>query len=122
MGICLKKGQRKLPFFLFPILDSEAEKRDICPTKLRADKYKFDDNGEIRLTEWMLHNLKLGYWATDNPFIIEELRAVEKNVILSLNPTLDLDKRSKIFNPFACELDKIRELCRMEVKKIIFQF
>jgi hypothetical protein len=108
--------RRSLGAILKNKLDLEAENRDICPKKLRADKYKFASNGEIRLTEWMLQNLKLGFWATDEPFTKRELRTLEKNVILSLKPTLDLDKRTKMFNPFSFELDKLREICRMEVK------
>jgi hypothetical protein len=93
-----------------------AIKRDKNPSKLRADKYKFDEQGEIKLTDWMIKNLKIGYWTADTPLSLDKLRDEEEKVILHLKPTLDLDKRTKRFNPLAGELDSLREICRNEVK------
>jgi len=93
-----------------------AQKRDINPKKLRADKYKFDENGEIKLTAWMMNNLKMGYWSTSKPLTKDKLRNEEEKAIIMLKPTLDLDRRTKKFNPLAIELDDLREICRQEVK------
>lgn len=98
-------------------LNLTAQKRDKNSTKLRADKYKFSEEGESLLTEWMSKNLKMGYWATDNPVTLVKLRKEEENVILKLKPTLDLDKRTRQFNPLWRELDHLRKICREEVKQ-----
>ena len=90
--------------------------RDKNSIKLRADKYKFNESGEHRLTEWMLKNLMLGYWTPDISISSEKLRSLEEKTIIRLKPTLDLDKRTKRFNPLAEQLDKLRGICRNEVK------
>jgi|SRR5690606_10792695 len=108
--------RRSLGAILKTKLNLIAQKRDINPKKLRADKYKFDEDGESRLTEWMLQNLKMGFWSTSNPLTKAILREEEKKVIIKLKPTLDLDIRTKHLNPLATELDKLRAICRQEVK------
>jgi GIY-YIG catalytic domain-containing protein len=119
----LKTGQtgwstlrRSLGAILKLKLNLTAQKRDENPKKLRADKYKFDEPGEKKLTEWMKNNLRLGYWSTTNPMDKDNLRDQEEKVILNLKPTLDLDRRTKKFNPLAKELDSLRKICRDEVK------
>jgi hypothetical protein len=97
-------------------LNLTAQKRDKNSIKLRPDKYKFDEDGEKRLTQWMIKNLKMGFWTTDKPLSINRLRKEEENVILMLKPTLDLDKRTKKFNYLADNLDSLRKVCREEVK------
>ncbi len=96
-----------------------AIKRDKKSKKLRADKYKFSDEGEKKLTKWMLSNLEMGFWYSTSNLSIEELRSEEEKLTIRLKPTLDLDKRTKKYNPFADQLDNLRELCRNEVKKLI---
>jgi len=108
--------RRSLGAILKTKLNLIAQKRDINPKKLRADKYKFDEVGELRLTKWMRQNLKIGYWSTSNPLSKERLREEEEKVIIKLKPTLDLDKRTKHLNPLATELDNLRAICRQEVK------
>ncbi len=119
----LKSGQtgwstlrRSIGAILKTKLKLTAQKRDINPKKLRADKYKFDEKGEIKLTEWMMSNLKMGYWSTSKPLTKDKLRNEEEKAIIMLKPTLDLDRRTKKFNPLAIELDDLREICRQEVK------
>ena len=119
----LKSGQtgwstlrRSIGAILKTKLKLTAQKRDINPKKLRADKYKFDEKGEIKLTEWMIKNLKMGYWSTSKPLSKDKLWDEEERVIIMLKPTLDLDRRTKKFNPLAIELDELREICRQEVK------
>lgn len=108
--------RRSLGAILKAKLNLMAQERDINPKKLRADKYKFDEEGELRLTEWMFKNLKLGYWSTSTSLTKSQLRKEEENVIIKLKPTLDLDKRTKHLNPLAIELDNLRAICRQEVK------
>jgi hypothetical protein len=119
----LKSGQtgwstlrRSIGAILKKKLKLIAQKRDINPKKLRADKYKFDEKGEIKLTEWMMNNLKMGYWSTSKPLTKDKLRNEEEKAIIMLKPTFDLDRRTKKFNPLAIELDDLREICRQEVK------
>lgn len=119
----LKSGQtgwsslrRSLGAILKSKLNLTAQKRDNNPKKLRADKYRFDELGEERLTKWMTENLILGYWSTNNPLTKSKLRDLEEQVILELKPTLDLDKRTKNYNPLSDKLDAFRIICREEVK------
>ncbi|MVZ62798.1 GIY-YIG nuclease family protein [Sphingobacterium humi] len=109
--------RRSLGAILKTKLKLSAQKRDISPKRLRADKYKFDEQGEAELTIWMFENLKIGYWSSPNPLTSTQLKEEEEKVIIKLKPTLDLDKRTKHLNPLAIELDSLREICRHEVKK-----
>jgi hypothetical protein len=109
--------RRSLGAILIVQLNLSPQKRDKNSFKLRADKYKFDEEGEERLTEWMRENLTMGYWTSEYPLTKEHLRKQEEKVIIQLKPTLDLDKRTKKFNPFAEKLDRLREECRNEVKR-----
>ena len=111
--------RRSLGAILKLQLNLTAQKRDKNPNKLRADKYKFDEAGEKRLTQWMIKNLKMGYWPTDKPLTLENLKKKEENVNIKLKPSLDLDKRTKKFNPLAAELDSLRKICRVEVKNSV---
>ena len=97
-------------------LQLRAVKRDINPKKLRADKYKFDGDGEQKLTDWMSLNLDLGYWISEQQLDRERLRKLEEQILIQLHPTLDLDARTKKYNPLAKEIDELRGICRNEVK------
>src|SRR5690606_38136879 len=66
--------RRSLGAILKTELKLSAQKRDLYPKKLRADKYKFDEQGEAKLTTWMFENLKMGYWSSPNPLTITRLR------------------------------------------------
>jgi hypothetical protein len=65
----------------------------------------------------MKANLQIGYWVSDNPISYEQLRATEKQITIELKPTLDLDIRTRRFNPLADKLDKLRNICRTEAGK-----
>jgi hypothetical protein len=78
------------------------------------DNYKFDTDGDQRLSDWMLDNLKIGYWEDQNKIPYGELRQLEKDLIKELKPTLDLDNRTRKFNPLASELDALRRICKKE--------
>lgn len=108
--------RRSLGAILKTQLNLTAIKRDKNPTKIRPDKYKFDEEGEQRLTQWMAENLKLGYWTIETPLALKVLRKEEELVILKTKPTLDLDSRTKKFNVLSVKLDNLRKICREEVK------
>lgn len=76
--------------------------------------YVFNIEGEISLTEWMNSSLVIGYWEDKNKIPYTQLRELEKEVTRVLKPTLDLDNRTKKYNPLAIRLDKLREICRNE--------
>ena len=109
--------RRSLGAILKEELVLTAVRRDLSGSKLRADKYKFTEEGEAKLTEWMMDNLKMGYWVSEIPLPTTELRILEERVILQLKPKLDLDRRTRMNNPLASHLDVLRGVCREEVKR-----
>jgi hypothetical protein len=82
---------------------------------LRYENYKFD-NEEI-LTEWMITNLNIGYWAPIEFFTYKQIRDLEMNLTIEYKPTLDLDNRTRKYNPKATELQRLREICKIEAGK-----
>jgi hypothetical protein len=81
----------------------------------RFENYKFKDDQP--LTVWMIANLQIGYWVSTNILTYSELREIKKKVTLDLKPTLDLDIRTKRFNPFGDKLVSLRNVCRIEAGK-----
>ena len=108
--------RRSLGAVLKDKLGLKAIKRDKNGSKLRPDKYKFTEEGELKLTEWMEANLKFGYWKNESQLEKEKLRELEEKVILKLLPKLDLDRRTRHMNPLANVLNNYRAVCREEVK------
>lgn len=78
------------------------------------DNYKFEPNGDQRLSDWMQSNLKIGYWEDHNKIPYAVLRQLEEDLTKELKPTLDLDKRTRHYNPLAAELDALRIICKKE--------
>lgn len=107
--------RRSLGAILKQELNLVATKRDKNPKKLRADKYRFQDDGEERLTDWMLKNLNMGYWASSEKLTTKKLRKLEFDLLLTLSPTLDLDRRTSCHNQVRSELNALRKICRDEV-------
>ena len=116
-----KTGWSSLRRSLGAILKEElgliAVKRDLNGSKLRADKYKFTEEGEDNLTQWMYTNLKFGYWVSDSILPKIELRSLEEKVILAMKPRLDLDIRTRSKNLLIFQLNALRGICREEVKR-----
>ena len=83
----------------------------------RFDNYKFTADGEEKLTEWMLQNLKIGYWVFKDTMDYRLLRQHEDAVIRELRPTLDLDPRTKKLNPLADTLIALRHVCKDEATR-----
>jgi hypothetical protein len=77
-------------------------------------KFRFEQN----LTDWMISNLQIGYWVPDKILTYKQLRDKEKLITIELQPTLDLDPRTKKYNPLADRLDKLRGVCRDEAKTV----
>ena len=80
----------------------------------RFENYKFVE--EQKLTDWMLLNLEIGYWTPTKIISYQDLRDTEKQVTIVLKPTLDLDNRTRMFNPLAGKLDKLRKICINEAR------
>jgi len=76
--------------------------------------FVFNIQGDVALTEWMNKSLVVGYWEDKNKIPYTHLRQLEEQVIKVLKPTLDLDNRTRKYNPFAERLDYLREICRIE--------
>lgn len=82
----------------------------------RFENYKFSE--EQKLTDWMVGNLKIGYWVPASQLSYTQLRGVEMEITKLLKPLLDLDHRTKRFNPFAGQLVQLRNICKKEAGKI----
>jgi len=95
-----------------------AERRDPPHVKkLRADKYKFDREGEVKITDWIISSTDFAYWISPNLLISKsELEKLELLLLKQVKPTLDLDRRTKHLNPLAADLDQLRKICREEVR------
>lgn len=78
------------------------------------DNFKFEADGDQRLSHWMLSNLKIGYWEDHNKISYQVLRQLEEAVIKEIKPTLDLDNRTRKYNPLESVLDALRKICKVE--------
>ena len=78
-------------------------------------KFKFDEDGENRLSEWMSENLALSYF--DYPESKEDILELEKRLIEKLVPILNLDKNPR--NPFGEMISKRRSECGEIAQKLI---
>ncbi len=82
-----------------------------------CENYKFTLTGETDLTNWMRANLEIGYWVP-HPYInYNQLRETEEIITIKLKPTLDLDNRTRRYNPLAGKLRELREICKIEAQK-----
>jgi hypothetical protein len=69
--------------------------------------YRFRDDGELRLTNWMRDNLEVGVCS------IGEALAVEAELIMALKPALNLTKWE---NPVRAEIKRLRKICACEAQ------
>ena len=67
--------------------------------------YKFNLDGEIRLTNWMENNLEIGVCP------IRDFDVIEKDLITELKPVLNLTGWN---NPFRREIKALRKVCADE--------
>ncbi|MCW3124542.1 MAG: hypothetical protein JWO03_200 [Bacteroidetes bacterium] len=81
----------------------------------RFDNYKF--KSEQLLTDWMIANLEIGNWVPSIALTNSQLRDIEKQITIELKPSLDLDNRTKRFNPLFDKLNTLRKECKTEAGK-----
>jgi hypothetical protein len=79
--------------------------------------YRFMQEHESRLTDWMINNLGVGFWTAPENLTYKELREFEKQITIELRPTLDLDARTKKYNPLGQRLSDLRQICVNESKR-----
>ena len=77
--------------------------------------YKFIE--EVDLTNWMIENLWISYYAFNLSVENNKIRDLEKHLTLQLKPTLDLDIRTRKFNPLAKKIIALRKLCCLEAEQ-----
>lgn len=106
--------RRSLGAILKHDLSLVAIPRGVATDKHRCQKYRFDDDGERKLTKWMMENLELGYWCAPPLLSYDDLRDNELTTIMELHPTLDLDRRTRRYNPLADRLTELRRECQRE--------
>jgi len=75
--------------------------------KGRKSHFKFDDNGEIALTEWMKSNLSISYY--EYPKSRNEIESLENQLINSEVPILNIDKNSS--NIYLNVVKQLRKDC-----------
>ncbi len=116
-----KTGNSTLRRSIGAVLKSElalmAFSRDGTLKKIAIDNYKFQIDGEARLSEWMVRNLRIGYWEDKSKMPYSTLRHFEMEVIKEFKPTLDLDRRTRRLNLFANELESLRRICKQEISQ-----
>ena len=106
--------RRSIGAILKTELNLKSFSRNGTVNKREINNYVFNIKGDILLTKWMTKSLVVGFWEDKNKIPYTQLRAIEEKVIKILMPTLDLDKRTRKYNPFADKLDGLREICRIE--------
>ena len=108
--------RRSLGAILKNELDLTAIPRGGINDSKRFINYKFENN-ENRLTDWMINNLKIGYYIPSSELTYKELRDLEKDITIELRPVLDLDNRTRKYNVYAKKLNALREICVEESKE-----
>ena len=88
-----------------------------------AANYKFDKDGEEKLTKWILKNCTFGYYnlsqnESDGKYDNrQELEKIEAELTRRNKPALDLARKTRKYNINAVKLDALRKFCRQEVEK-----
>lgn len=81
--------RRSLGALLIDVLDLRPEPRSLTETSdRRFTNYKFDPEGEIRLTDWMMANLGFSFYEYDR--LPTEIAALERSLIHLAKPVLNL--------------------------------
>ena len=79
--------------------------------------YKFSNDGEQILTTWMMKNLEIGFHVPTPELFDDGLKELEGKMLIYVKAPLDLDQRTKSFNPLAENLQKLRSICKEEAIK-----
>lgn len=84
----------------------------------RYSKYRFSEESEVILSNWMKENLIIGYWCAPLTWSIKDLRVAEFDLTTKYKPVLDRDPRTRRFNPYAPFIDTLAAICIDEAKTI----
>jgi hypothetical protein len=103
--------RRSLGAILREELNLKPIPRSYSETRMRD--YKFIEESEIKLTEWMIDNLSLSYHAVFEGDRM--LKYIEKTVIEQLSPILNIQGNLSL-NPYAGILQELRKKCRTIAK------
>jgi len=91
--------------------------RNFSDDPKRFDHYKFTPGGKEKLSVWIKQQLHVGYWIDDERMNYSLFRDYEEEVIKELHPTLDLDSRTKRYNPLGAHLCDLREICKLAAER-----
>lgn len=101
--------RRTLGALLKDELGLRAEPRSPGASTTNIQNYRFDRDGEQRLTSWMHHHLEVGYCQYDT-----DRNGAERRLIESLRPPLNLSGRK---NPIRHQIMALRAACRNEAAR-----
>jgi hypothetical protein len=90
-------------------LSLKATPRAPGPSETNVRNYRFDPDGEARLTDWMCEHLEVGVHAS------AEYRDLEDCLVQQLRPLLNLTKWP---NPRRAEIRRLRRACADEARSI----
>jgi|TARA_B100000959_G_C14934095_1_gene604952 hypothetical protein len=76
----------------------------------RLSHFKFDENSEYKLTDWMKLNLSISFF--EFPKSKQEIEGLESEIIYQLTPKLNIDKNPN--NQFKSTLQMLRKQCSNE--------
>ena len=100
--------RRSLGAILKEKLELTAYPRSPGSSKTNVRNYIFNDDGEERLTIWMITNLEVGV------FPVKDYKDIEKRLINELKPLLNLTHWE---NPHRDYIKKLRKVCADEAQK-----
>ena len=78
----------------------------------KSDKFRFDQESEDKLTEWMKSNLSVSFY--EFPKTEQEIGRLETNIICLLIPKLNI--RQNPNNSFGNKLTRLRKECASEAR------
>jgi hypothetical protein len=100
--------RRSLGAILKQTLDLKAQPRSSGRSSSNTQNFRFDEDGEAQLIEWMRDNLRYAHSAVD-----ENVQAVEADLIRSLEPPLNLTGWK---NPQKPLIQDLRRVCVREAR------
>ena len=100
--------RRSFGALLRDLLRLKAIPRSKGPSETNVRNYKFDSEGEKRLTLWMAENLEVGFC----PFP-SEYEQIEKDLISVFEPILNLKGWQ---NPNRAQIKRLRKICADEAR------
>jgi hypothetical protein len=83
--------------------------RSLGSSRTNTTNFRFPDEGEQKLTDWMKRNLTYAFCRVEK----KDVREIEKRLISELKPPLNL---SGWLNPQAARLRALRRICRDEAR------